>query len=86
MVITTAQVHSAKRELRFCASSNPARDVSKIRDGEDLMTMVPAGNKTKRLSSVKHTTKTIHHHHHHHHHHQQCLKQYLEQTVDMFRS
>ena len=30
--------------------------------------MVPAGNKTKRLSSVNHTTKTIHHHHHHHYH------------------
>ena len=29
--------------------------------------MVPAGNKAKRLSSVNHTTKTIHHHHHHHH-------------------
>ena len=27
--------------------------------------MVPAGNKTKCLSSVNHTTKTIHHHHHH---------------------
>ena len=27
--------------------------------------MVPAGNKAKRLSSVNHTTKTIHHHHHH---------------------
>ena len=26
--------------------------------------MVPAGNKAKRLSSVNHTTKTIHHHHH----------------------
>ena len=25
--------------------------------------MVPAGNKAKRLSSVNHTTKTIHHHH-----------------------
>ena len=25
------------------------------------LTMVPAGNKTKRLSSVNHTTKTIHH-------------------------
>ena len=31
--------------------------------------MVPAGNKAKRLSSVSHTTKTIHHHHHHHQHH-----------------
>ena len=26
--------------------------------------MVPAGNKAKRLSSVNHTTKTIHHLHH----------------------
>ena len=26
--------------------------------------MVPAGNKAKSLSSVNHTTKTIHHHHH----------------------
>ena len=26
--------------------------------------MVPAGNKAKRLSSVNHTTKTIHHYHH----------------------
>ena len=33
------------------------------------LTMVPAGNKAKCLSSVNHTTKTIHHHHHHHHHH-----------------
>ena len=32
------------------------------------LTMVPAGNKAKRLSSVNHTTKTIHDHHHHHHH------------------
>ena len=33
VVITTAQLHSTKPELRFCASSNP---VSEIRDGEDL--------------------------------------------------
>ena len=26
--------------------------------------MVLAGNKAKRISSVNHTTKTIHHHHH----------------------
>ena len=31
------------------------------------LTMVSAGNKTKRLSSVNHTTKIIHHHHRHHH-------------------
>ena len=36
VVITTAQVHSTKPELRFCAGSNPARRVSAIRDGEDL--------------------------------------------------
>ena len=31
--------------------------------------MFPAGNRVKRLSSVNHTTKTIHHYHHHHNHH-----------------
>ena len=36
VVITNAQLHSAKSELRFCAGSNPARGVSEIRDGEDL--------------------------------------------------
>ena len=34
--VTTAQLHSTKPELRFCAGSNPARGVTKIRDGEDL--------------------------------------------------
>ena len=36
VVITTAQLHSTKPEIRFCAGSNPARGVSEIRDGEDL--------------------------------------------------
>ena len=36
VVITTAQLNSTKPELRFCASSNPARGVSEIRGGEDL--------------------------------------------------
>ena len=36
VVITTAQLHSTKPELRFCAGSNPACDVSEIRDGEDI--------------------------------------------------
>ena len=36
MVITTAQLHLTKPELRFCAGSNPARGVSEIRDDEDL--------------------------------------------------
>ena len=35
VVIATAQLHSTKPELRFCAGSNPACDVSEIRDGED---------------------------------------------------
>ena len=35
--MTTAQLHSTKPELRFCAGSNPAHgSVSEIRDGEDL--------------------------------------------------
>ena len=47
----------------FCVGSNPACGMTKICDHEDL-TMAPAGNKAKHLSSVNHTTKTIHHHHH----------------------
>ena len=35
-VITIAQLHSTKSELRFCAGSNPASGVLEIRDGEDL--------------------------------------------------
>ena len=34
--ITTAQLHSAKPKLRFCAGSYSLRSVSEIRDGEDL--------------------------------------------------
>ena len=36
VLITTAQLHSTKAELRFCAGSNPAHGVLEIRDGEDL--------------------------------------------------
>ena len=36
VVLTTAQLHSTKPQLRFCAGSNPARGASEIRDGEDL--------------------------------------------------
>ena len=36
VVIITAQLHSIKHELRFCAVPKPARGVSEIRDGEDL--------------------------------------------------
>ena len=36
VVISTAQLHSSKPEVKFCAGSNPASSKSKIRDGEDL--------------------------------------------------
>ena len=36
VVVTTAQLHSADSEIRFCADSNPACGVSEIRDGECL--------------------------------------------------
>ena len=65
VVIATAQLHSTKPELRFCAGSSPARGVSEIRDGEDLWQWSRLEIRL-RLSSVNHTTKTIHHHHHHH--------------------
>ena len=37
VVITTIQLHSTKPELRFGACSNPARGVSEIRAGENLI-------------------------------------------------
>ena len=36
VVITTAQLHSTKPELRFCAGSYPARGVLEICNGESL--------------------------------------------------
>ena len=36
VVITIAQPHSPKPELRFCTGSNLARNVSEIGDGEYL--------------------------------------------------
>ena len=35
-VITTAQLHATKSELRFCAGSNPASSVSEICNDEKL--------------------------------------------------
>ena len=65
VVITTAQLHSAKPELKLCAGSNLLAACRGF-------AMVPTGNNAKCLSSVNHTTKAIHHHHHHHHHHIKC--------------
>ena len=36
MVITTAKLHSTTPELRFCAGSNPARNLQEIHDGDDI--------------------------------------------------
>ena len=36
VVVTTAQLHSTKFELRFCSGSNPALRVSEIYNGENL--------------------------------------------------
>ena len=36
VVIITAQLHSTKPELSFCARSKPARGMSEIHDVEDL--------------------------------------------------
>ena len=62
VVITTAQLHSTKPELRFCTGSNPAHDMSEIHDGDDLWQW-PQLEIRLRLPSVNHTTKTIRHHH-----------------------
>ena len=63
VVITTAQLHLNKLELRFCAGSNPAHRMLEICDGEDLWQWSWLEIRLKRLSPVNHTTKTIHHHH-----------------------
>ena len=36
VVITPAQLHSTKPELRFCAGSNPPHDMSEICNGVGL--------------------------------------------------
>ena len=67
VVITNAQLHSTKfwtHVLRRFKSWSRRVGVSRWWGS---LTMVPAGNKAKRFSSVNHTKKTIHHHHYHHH-------------------
>ena len=36
VVITTAQPHSTKPEIRFCVGSNPVPDISETGNDEDL--------------------------------------------------
>ena len=57
MVINTAQLHSTKPEPCLLCIRNLWWWGS--------LTVVPAADKAKCLSSVNHTTKTIHLHHHH---------------------
>ena len=63
VVITTAQLHWTRPESRFFAGSNLVRDVSEIRDGEDLLQWFQLEIK---LNSFLYQPyhKTIHHHHH----------------------
>ena len=51
----------------------------RVRDSRwwESLTMAPAGNKAKGLSSVNHTTKTIHYHHHQHQFITISIKSYL---------
>ena len=56
VVITTAQLHSSKPKLRFCADSNAAYGMLEIHDGEDLWQWSQLEIKL-RLSSVAHITK-----------------------------
>ena len=61
MVITTVHLHSAKPELRFCASSNPAHGVSEICNGENLWqwSWLEIRLNTFHWSTI--TQETIHH-------------------------
>lgn len=45
MGTSTAQLYSTKPELKLCVGSNPAHEMSKICDGEN-MTIGPVGNKS----------------------------------------
>ena len=58
LTITTAQFHSSKPELLFCAGLNTACSVLEISNSEDLWQWSLTVNKAKCFSSVKHNTKT----------------------------
>ena len=57
------------------------RWVGDFRRWESLI-KIPAENKAKRLSSIKHSAKSIHHHHNYHHHQNYlCFKNLVVQIV-----
>ena len=66
MVITTTQLHSTKPERRLGTGPYPAllaacRRFAMVRISDNGLSW----NKAKYLSSINHTTKTIHYLHHH---------------------
>ena len=65
VVITTAQLHLTKPELRFWAGSNPARGASEIRDGENLWQWFRLEIRLNAFcrSTIPQKQFTIHHHH-----------------------
>ena len=66
VVITTAQIHLTKSELRFYAGSNSARGLSEICNGENLREWSRLEIRWKRVSSVNHSAKAIYHLYDHH--------------------
>ena len=72
VVITTAQRHSTKHELRFREGLDPASGVSEIRDGgvlwqwSQLEIML---NVFRRSTILQNNSSLSYHHHRHHHHH-----------------
>ena len=56
VVITAAQLHSVKSELRPYVGSSPVCGVLEIRNGKDLWQWFRLEIKAKRLPSVTHTT------------------------------
>ena len=76
MVKTTAQLPSAKSELKFWESLNLACSVLEIGDGENLWKCSQLEIRHKCLLLVIHSAETIHHQRHHHylHHHRYVLK------------
>ena len=59
-VTTTAQLHPTKSKLRFCTDSSPNRNLSEIRDDKNLWQWSQLETTRKCISSVNHSTKTIH--------------------------
>ena len=64
VVVTSVQLHSIKLELRFCASSNPARGLSEILDDESLWQWSRLEIRLNSFHRLIIPQKTIHHRHH----------------------